>query len=228
VLREIAGRGRIPLVCGGTGFYLRALLEGLFPGPRRREDIRAALAQRERQRPGSLHRILTRLDLYSASKIHANDVNKTIRALEVRLLERKPISELFREGRESLLGFDTIKIGLDPERDKLYERINARTAAMFEHGLIDEVRQILFRGVSGSAKPFESLGYKQALAVVRGELAYPDAVAHTQIETRRYAKRQMTWFRRERDVQWFPGFGDDADIKNAVHTQLMQRLSHKS
>jgi len=210
VLEEIAARGRIPVVVGGTGFYLRALLEGLFAGPGRDEMLRL---QREQRRPGGLHRILSRLDHTAASRIHPNDKNKTIRALEVRLLARQPMSTLFTEGRPALTGFIPFKIGLHPERSALYARLDARTAAMFERGLITEVQQLLARGVPREAKPFESLGYKQTLLVLDGQLTVEQAIQSTQMETRHYAKRQVTWFRKEADVLWLDGFGDAPAIQ---------------
>lgn len=212
-LREIAGRGRIPVIAGGTGFYLRALLDGLFPGPSRDEELRARLERRESKRPGSLHRILTRVDPIAADRIHRNDKNKTMRALEVRLIEGRPLSSLFERGRAPLTGFRAIKIGLDPPRELLYERLNARTRSMFEHGLVDEARHLLAAGISREAKPFESLGYKQALAVLDGTLTPEQALESTQIETRRYVKRQLTWFRKEQSVQWMFGFGDDPGVE---------------
>jgi tRNA dimethylallyltransferase len=216
VLREIAGRGRIPVLAGGTGFYLRALLDGLFPGPSRDETLRARLVRREESRTGSLHRILKRLDPAAAARIHPNDKNKTMRALEVRLIEGRPLSSLFERGRAPLTGFRPIKLGLDPPRELLYARLNARTSAIFERGLVDEVRQLLAAGVSRGAKPFESLGYKQALQVVEGSLTLEQALESAQLETRRYAKRQITWFRKEHDVHRLPGFGDDPRMQAAA------------
>ena len=140
-LREIAERGRIPVVAGGTGFYLRALLDGLFPGPARDETLRTRLEHREGSRAGSLHRILKRLDPATAARIHPNDKNKTMRALEVRLIEGRPLSLLFERGRAPLSGFGPIKLGLDPPRELLYARLNARATAIFERGLVDEVRR---------------------------------------------------------------------------------------
>src|SRR5579884_2029426 len=201
-VEDIARRGKLPLVTGGTGFYLRALLDGLFPGPERDEELRTRLAARERRRRGSLHRILSRFDAKSASRIHPNDVNKTMRALEVCLLARKPLSELFESGREALENFRGVKIGLNPPREALYSRLDARFGTMIERGLLEEVRALLASGVPANAKPFDSLGYKQALALIRGEMSREEAIASAQMETRRYAKRQMTWFRRERDITW--------------------------
>ena len=220
ILGQIAARGRTAVVVGGTGFYLRALLEGLFPGPVRDEKTRNRLESREENRPGSLHRILSRLDPVAAARIHPNDKNKIIRALEVRLMEGTPMSELFDRGREPLTGFLPIKIGLDPPRPLLYQRMDARAVHIFEEGLIDEVRGLLASGVPRGAKPFESLGYKEALAVLEERLTPEQALTATQLETRRYAKRQLTWFRKEHGVHWLFGFGEET----AVRQQALELL----
>jgi tRNA dimethylallyltransferase len=212
-LREIAARRRIPILVGGTGLYLRALLDGLSQGPSRNPALRQRLELREQKRPLSLHRILTRLDTAAASRIHANDTKKIIRSLEVRLLEGRPISELFSQGRDPLIGFRPIKLGLNPPRALLNQRLNARAVRMFEGGLMEEVRTLLSRGVSRDAKPFESLGYKQALGVLEGRCTLEQALESTQLATRQYAKRQVTWFRKEPDVQWLEGFGDDPEVQ---------------
>jgi len=223
-LQEIAGRNHLPVVVGGTGFYLRAMLEGLFPGPERSPEIRDRLARREQRRGGSLHRILSRLDPEAATRIHASDKNKTIRALEVRLLEGRPLSALFALGREPLTGFRPVKLGLDPPREMLNRRLDARTERMFESGLVAEARALLAAGVPANAKPFESLGYRQALDVIAGRLTPEQALASTQTATRQYAKRQITWFRKEQDVHWLPGFGDDPDLQRRALDLVRQSL----
>ena len=225
VLGQIAARKHIAVVVGGTGFYLRALLEGLFPGPARNAAIRTRLERREQKRRGSLHRILSRLDPGAAARIHSNDKNKIVRALEVRLMEGKPMSELFLRGRQPLAGFQPVKIGLNPPRPLLYQRMDARAARMFELGLIDEVRGLLAAGVSRDAKPFESLGYRQALDVIEGRLTREQAVAATQLDTRRYAKRQLTWFRKEQGVQWLQGFGGEPVVQNQAIAFLTSDLN---
>jgi len=216
ILSQIAQRGHVPIVVGGTGFYLRALLDGLFPGPTRDQPLRDRLDRRETGRPGSLHRLLSRLDPQAAARIHSNDRPKLIRALEVRLLRGKPISAMFQEGRDPLTGFRPVKIGLSPPRDLLYERLNARAVRIFHSGLIEEVRAILASGVPPDAKPFESLGYSQALDVLQGRLTEQEAIASTQQQTRCYAKRQTTWFRKEHGVHWIEGFGDDPVIQQQI------------
>jgi tRNA dimethylallyltransferase len=149
----ISARGRLPIVAGGTGFYLRALVDGLFEGPARDQTLRDRLAARESRRPGSLHRLLGRFDPATAARIHANDVPKVMRALEVCLLARRPASELFRAGRDALRGYRVLKLGLLPDRDALYDRLNRRCTQMFESGLIDEVRHILALGFPKDSQP---------------------------------------------------------------------------
>lgn len=212
-LADISSRGKLPILAGGTGFYLRALLDGLFEGPARNQPLRERLAARESRRQGSLHRLLARFDPAAAQKIHANDVPKVTRALEVCLLTRRPVTELFRTGRNVLRGYRTLKLGLVPDRDVLYSRLDARCAQMFDAGLVEEVRHILSLGYAATCKPFESHGYKQALQQVRGELSPRDAVFYAQRNTRNYAKRQLTWFRREPELVWLKGFGDALEMR---------------
>lgn len=212
-LRQIASRGALPVVVGGTGFYLRAMLDGLFEGPERDDALRERLVERERRRPGSLHKLLKRFDPGSLARIHARDVQKTIRALEVSLAARRPMSRMFAAGREPLEGFRVLKLGLDPPREALYQRLDARCKQMFENGLVEEVQAILARGFPQSAKPFESHGYKQALAMLRGEMTRDEAVESAQRNTRRYAKRQWTWFRKEKELEWLSGFGAEKSIQ---------------
>ena len=225
-LAAISSRGRLPVVAGGTGFYLRALFEGLFRGPARDTALRERLAVREREKPGSLHRLLGRFDAAAAARIHRNDVPKVMRALEVRLLARRPVTEMFGEGRDALEGFRTLKIGLAPDRDELYRRLDERCRRMFESGLLDEVQRILDRGFPLQAKPFESHGYRQAVQVLRGELTAKEALFYAQRNTRNYAKRQMTWFRKEPDMQWLKGFGEDAHIQEVALARVREFLTN--
>ena len=207
-LNEIAARGRTPIVVGGTGFYLRALTNGLFQGPQRNDSLRARLSARK---PGSLHRLLTRFDPESALRIHVNDTQKLIRALEVCLLSRSPMSSLYRRSEVPLRGFHIIRIGLDPPREQLIRRIHDRCERMFEAGLIDEVKRILAMGFPPESKALESIGYRESLLHIRGELDLPQAITATQIATRQYAKRQRTWFRRETAFTWLCHFGNQRE-----------------
>lgn len=216
VVEAIAARGHLPVIAGGTGFYLRALLDGLFDGPERDPGLRDRLAARQARRPASLHRLLARFDPRAAARIHQNDVPKTMRALEVCLLTRRPLTEAFARGRTPLQGFRTLKLGLLPDRGALNRRLDARCARMFESGLVEEVRGILALGWSGREKPFESHGYRQALALLRGQMTLAEAVADAQLGTRQYAKRQITWFRREPGLEWLPGFGDSTEVLHAA------------
>ena len=212
-LREIRRRGHVPVVVGGTGLYLRALLEGLFPGPQRSEELRERLRERAKERGSShLHRILSRLDSTAATIIHPNDAPKLIRAVEVCLASRQRMSELWKRGRDPLHGFRIVRIGLDPDRQALYDRINRRASRMFECGLLEETARVIAK-YGGGLRPLSSLGYKQAVQVLEGQLDGESAIAAARQGHRNYAKRQMTWFRREPDVHWLRGFGDDPAIQ---------------
>lgn len=221
-IREITSRSHLPMVVGGTGLYLRALLEGLFAGPPRSEELRSRLRDRAAQRgPEYLHRILTRLDPAAAQSIHANDVPKVIRALEVCISSRVPMTVSWREGRDPLRGFSIVRIGLDPPREELYRRINTRAEEMFRRGLVEETRTLLNQ-YGDAARALGSLGYKQAAQLLAGGISLPEAISATQQGHRNYAKRQMTWFRREPDVHWLSGFGNDSSIIQRV-SELIER-----
>ena len=210
-IAAIAGRGRLPIVTGGTGLYLRALLQGLFPGPQRSAALRHRLLRKAETRgPEGLYRILKRLDPVSAARIHANDVAKVIRAIEVKLTASRPMSEAWKEGREALTGYRVLRLGLDPQRPQLYERINARARVMFAQGLIEETRELIAR--YGHTPALASLGYRQAAQYLAGSLTLEQAIAAASQGHRNYAKRQLTWFRREPEVSWLNGFGDDLSV----------------
>lgn len=226
-LNDIAQRGKLPIVVGGTGLYLRALLFGLFAGPPRSEDLRARLTDAESAKgKGYLHRLLRRIDAASAGNIHPNDTPKLIRAVEVCLAARQKMSELWKQGRDPLTGFRILRLGLEPERAALYDRINRRCEAMFENGLLEETRALLasypdLLAVPNS--PLNALGYRQAVQAIRGELSLEQALAAAQQAHRNYAKRQLTWFRKEPDVCWLQAFGDTPAALAAAEQLLAQK-----
>jgi tRNA dimethylallyltransferase len=204
---------KLAIVVGGTGFYLRALLDGLSPAPSRDERLRARLANIAARRSLALYRFLRRRDPEAAKRIHPNDHQKLIRAIELTLLTGRPATKTQSLPRDSLQGFDVLKLGLGPARTLLYERLNQRSAHMFESGLIAETKAILDAGFSSTAKPLQSLGYKQAVSVLTNRLGIREAIQEYQTKTRQYAKRQITWFHREPDVTWLSGFGDEKDVQ---------------
>lgn len=212
-LAEIGGRGKLPIVCGGTGFYVRGLLDGLFAGPPRDAGLRAELIRREHRRPGFAHRVLRRADPMSAARIHPHDLQKAVRAIEVSLAARTPMSSLFGQSEQPLEGFRWLKLGLDPPRELLYTRINSRCEQMFRDGLVDETSALLQQGYGRDTKALESIGYRQSIDVLEQRATVAEALADTQMETRRYAKRQLTWFRRDEEMRWLHGFGDEPAIE---------------
>jgi tRNA dimethylallyltransferase len=225
VLDEIKSRGHLPIVVGGTGLYLRALLEGLFPGPQRLEELRDRLRRRAQLRGSNyLHRILHRLDPAAADKIHAHDTPKLIRAIEVCLASHNRMTTLLQQqGRDPLQGFRILRIGLDPDRAALYNRINHRAQKMFENGLIEETKRLMEK-YGESSGPLSSLGYKQAVQFLRSELTREQALEAAQQAHRNYAKRQMTWFRREPETHWLRGFGDDPQIQQQAAANVESSL----
>ncbi len=212
-LREIANCGKLPIVTGGTGLYLRAFTDGLFPGPERQTDLRQRL-QRSRERHGNAwpHRLLSRLDPATAARIHANDTAKLIRAIEVCVAAQQPMSQVL--ARDPLTGFRLLRIGLNPPRAELYAHLDHRCEAMFVAGLIDETRGLLAR--YGPVKTLDSLGYRQALAVMAKKMPVEEAMKAAQQGHRNYAKRQLTWFRREPEVNWIEGFGGEPETIRAA------------
>jgi tRNA dimethylallyltransferase len=212
----ISARARLPIVVGGSGLYLRALLEGLFPGPPRSEELRSRLRTSAAERGTEyLHKLLRRLDPGAAQTIHANDVPKVVRALEVSISARAPMTGLWRQGRDPLQGFRIIRVGLNPDREALYQRINQRAQEMFSAGLLEETRMLIER-YGSSVWPLNSLGYKQATQHLRGELSLEQAIVAAQQGHRNYAKRQMTWFRREPDVHWIEHFGSNTAAQKQI------------
>jgi tRNA dimethylallyltransferase len=212
-LRGIAERGKLPIVAGGTGLYLRALIDGLSPAPKRREPLRAKLRVRAEQRGAAyLHRILARLDKAAAEMIHANDTPKVIRAIEITMAGRDAMTHQWRQPRDPLTGYRILRLGLNPPRAALYARINRRAAEMFSSGLVEETTQLV-ETYGFDCRPLTSLGYAQAMQVVRSEITRDEAVAQCAQGHRNYAKRQLTWFRKEPETHWLTGFGSDGELQ---------------
>jgi tRNA dimethylallyltransferase len=224
VLADLRGRGKLPVFVGGTGLYLRALLLGLFEGPVRSEPLRARLrALQERRGREYLHRLLARLDEVAAARIQPHDSQKLIRAIEVCLLARQPLSAMHARGRAGLEGYEVTRLGLNPPRAELYRRINARVEGMFAAGLLEETAALVRRTDAACIKALGALGYRQACAVLAGGCSREEAVRATQAATRHYAKRQLTWFRREAEITWFDGFGDHPHVQGCVLDTLSRR-----
>jgi tRNA dimethylallyltransferase len=217
VLDDMRKRGKLPILAVGTGLYMRALLEGLADLPLRSEELRERLKASSKKNGGiHLHGVLRRMDAEAAARIAPTDEQKLIRAIEVCVLTRKPISEVHRAGRKPLEGWSMVKVGLMPPREMLYQRIDARTDAMIESGWLAEVRGLLDAGVAENAKIFDFIGYREMARVLRAELTIERARTAIQLATRQYAKRQMTWFRKDQSIRWFTGPGDDAGVQRDI------------
>jgi tRNA dimethylallyltransferase len=202
-IEGIAARGRNPLVVGGSGLYLRVIRGGIFPGPPASAEIRDRLAKvAAEQGVAHLHRRLRELDPEAANRIGVNDLYRIVRALEVFELTGETISAHQRRHRFADIGYDTLTVGVEVERPKLYASIDARFDAMVAGGLVAEVRTLIDAGYSPDQPPLSTIGYKQIAAYLRGEIALDDAVAQARQESRRLAKRQLTWFRREPQIVW--------------------------
>jgi tRNA dimethylallyltransferase len=229
VLADLRQREKLPVFTAGTGLYLRALLEGLSDAPARSEEIRKRLARSAKNHgEGYLHRLLARLDQDAAARIAPRDTPKLIRAIEVSLLAGRPVTDVHRAGRPRLEGYAAIKVGLLPPRTALYARIERRLQAMLAAGWLEEVARLARGGIPLTAKPWQFIGYGQLHAHLAGELELKQAVAAILQATRRYAKRQITWFRRETGVRWFEGFGDDACVAEEVRAYLSGQLRGES
>ena len=224
VLEDLRHRRRLPILTVGTGLYLRALLEGLSDAPARSEELRARLeAGADAHSLQYLHRVLRRLDPEAALRIGSRDRPKMIRAIEVCLLTGRTLSEFHRSGRTPLEGYYPIKIGLQPPRAALYERIERRVHTMLDRGWLDEVASLVRNGVQQNSKPFDFIGYSELLAHLEGTVTLAAATKAITQSTRRYAKRQLTWFRKEPLVHWLPGFGDDPAVLAAAEKLAAER-----
>lgn len=220
-IRLILDRNHLPLIAGGTGLYLKALLEGLFPEERKDPEIRLALEEEARTR--GLELLMERLravDPDYAKTIGPRDRVRIIRALEVYTATQKPLSAHFRNTLSPLEDFKILKIGLELERQELYGRIERRVDRMFERGLVEEVRALIRSGIAAHSPPFRALGYKHVLGYLEGKTSLQEAVSMAKRDTRRYAKRQMTWFRKMQGIRWFPA-QDFGSIEACVRDHLL-------
>jgi tRNA dimethylallyltransferase len=219
-LTEIRARGRLPIVAGGSGLYLRALLFGLFEGPSRDDALRRRLEHlAERFGDARLHRLLARVDAVAAARTNPSDRVRVVRALEVYWLTGRPITAHRSAGSRPLEGFRALVLGLSPDRERLRAAVEARTRQMLERGLVAEVRGVLERSSGAVPRPLGAIGYRQAVSVLRGELDLEAAERSIVTETMRFAKRQMTWFRHQAEVAWYA----DADAAYAAAVKWLDQ-----
>jgi len=225
VIREILARGGVPFVVGGTGFYYRALTRGLFPGPGRDAELRQRLEAIARRRgPSFLHRMLARIDRDSARRIQPGDVKRMIRALEVFFLTGRPLTSHFAETASLIADIDVLAIALRLPAAELSARVTRRVDEQFERGLLDEIRALLRSGVPETARPFGGLVYRQALEHLHGVRGEAETRALIAQENRRYARRQLIWFRKEPNLQWLDGPGETPATIAAARRLLNGRL----
>jgi tRNA dimethylallyltransferase len=232
VIRDIHARGRLPVLAGGTGLYFRALTRGLFPGPGRDDVLRGRLQGiAARRGAGFLHRMLRRVDPEAAVRIQPRDVKRMVRALEVFLLTGRPMTSHFAETRSLIPDVDVLAIALRLPASDISERVTRRVDEQFERGLLSEIRTLLARGIPEHARPFGGLVYRQALEHLHGVRDEPATRALIAQENRRYARRQLIWFRKEPDVIWLEGPGEAprtiAAVTRLVAEQVTFGLSHQ-
>jgi tRNA dimethylallyltransferase len=225
-INEICSRGNRPFVVGGTGFYLKALIEGLFEGPARSEELRARMRKIiGRRGPRALHNALRRVDPESANRIAEADSERIIRAYEVHLVSGKSISWWQQQPRDALMGYRWLKFGIDVPRRLLYQRINQRVEEMFESGLVEETRALL-NSYSKFSQAFKAIGYHQVLDYFDGKLSLSQAIEATQMESRRYAKRQLTWFRSDPEILWLDGRLEFDELRRQAEIHIASFLEN--
>jgi tRNA dimethylallyltransferase len=226
VVRALHARGKMPILVGGTGFYYRALTRGLFPGPGRDAALRSRLETIATRRDVTfLHRMLRRVDPASALRIQPRDLKRVVRALEVYFLTGKPLTDHFAETTQPLPDVNVIAIALRLPATQISERVTRRADEQFARGLLDEMRGLLARGVPETARPFGGLVYRQALEHLHGIRGEAETRALIAQENRRYARRQLIWFRKEPNLTWFDGPGDSPSTIASVTRFIDDRLS---
>jgi tRNA dimethylallyltransferase len=227
-IREVHGRGHLPILAGGTGFYFRALTRGLFPGPGRdlalRQRLEAIAARRD---VTFLHRLLRKVDPESSLRIQPRDLKRLVRALEVYFLTGRPLTAHFADTQSLIPDVDVLEIGLRLPAADISARVTRRVDEQFARGLLDEIRALLARGVPETARPFGGLVYRQAMEHLRGVRDEPSTRALIAQENRRYARRQLIWFRKEPTLSWFDGPGESAATIDAVQRLIAERLQER-
>jgi tRNA dimethylallyltransferase len=222
VIREIESSGRTAILVGGTGFYLRALVRPLFEGPKTDLRLRARLIElRDRRGPQHLHKLLRRIDAKAAARLAPKDWSRVMRAIEVYFQTGRRISEAQPETPPPPEFASRIRvIALNPPRDELYARINRRAEAMFASGLVEEVERLIASGVPPDAKAFKAHGYRRVVEYLEGKRTREDALDQMKLDTRHYAKRQLSWWRAWPDVKWINRFGDEPEALNEAQQYL--------
>ena len=228
VVRDIQARGRLPILVGGTGFYYRALTRGLFPGPGRDAALRGRLESVAGRRGVEfLHRMLRRVDRASAERIQSRDLKRLVRALEVYFLTGRPLTAHFADTVSPLPDVDVVAIGVRLPAADISVRVTRRVDQQFDRGLLDEIRALLARGIPETARPFGGLVYRQALEHLHGVRNERDTRALVSQENRRYARRQLIWFRKEPNLSWVDGPGESPSTIDAVFRLLDPRLPER-
>jgi tRNA dimethylallyltransferase len=220
-IRDITARGKLPILVGGTGFYYRALARGLFPGPGRDAEVRARLSRiASRRGPERLHRLLARVDPESAARIQPRDEKRMVRALEVYFLTGRPLTEHFADTYSPLADYEIAGFVVKPAAAVVAERIARRVDAQFERGIVDEVRGLIAAGVPETALPFTGLVYRQVLEHLHGVRGEAETRALVVRENKRYARRQLIWFRKEPNLRWIQLLGEDPAALRFIHETL--------
>ena len=228
VIRDVHARGRLPILAGGTGFYFRALTRGLFPGPGRAAALRQRLETIAARRDVTfLHRLLRKVDPESALRIQPRDLKRLVRALEVYFLTGRPLTAHFADTQSPIADVEVLEIGLRLPAAEISRRVTRRVDAQFARGLLDEIRALLGRGVPEAARPFGGLVYRQAMEHLRGVRDEASTRALIAQENRRYARRQLIWFRKEPNLSWFDGPGESAATIDAVQRVIAERLQER-